>query len=420
MTGPSAVRWRVTAVATVVVAAVLAVAGATLVLAQRASLVEDVDDAARAVAADVTAQFQAPAEHSMRLEAGGDDDTAVQVIAHGRIVTSTANVSGLPPLTSEESSGLVTVQEAPHSDGRFRVLVENIDTADAPARLIVGVALDDVDASVSALVRSLLLTAPVALIALAAVVWVVVGRTLHPVEVANRRQQRFIADASHELRTPLARMRTELEVDLAHPDTTNPWQTHRSVLEETERLQRLVDDLLQLARTDAVGPESKLSVIDLDDLVLGEAERIRARGQVHVDLSGLSAAQLVGDADGLARVLRNLADNAVRHARTTVGFMVAEHDGHAVLAVTDDGPGITAAEAERVFERFTRLDAARQADGGVGLGLAIAREIVMRHGGTIAVDTEHHAGARVVVTLPSRAGRGSAGQSRFQLEEPRQ
>jgi signal transduction histidine kinase len=409
MTGPGAVRLQVTAVAIAAVAVVLAVAGATLVLVQRAALVEDVDDVARAAATDVAADLES-APTSPTIQVGGDDDTAVQVIVDGAVVMSTANIAGLAPLT-RATGGASTVEAAPHSDGRFRVLVRDIDTDSGPARLIVGVSLDDVDASIAALVRSLLLTAPVVLGALAAVVWWVVGRTLRPVEVANRRQQRFIADASHELRSPLARMRSELEVDLAHREGSDPWRTHRSVLDEIERLQRLVDDLLQFARTDAAGSPPAASVVDLDDLVLAEAERMRANGRLRVDISALSAAQLVGDPDGLARAIRNLADNAAQHARTTVAFSLAESDGHAVLAVTDDGPGIPPGEAERVFERFTRLDPARQTDGGAGLGLAIAREIVTRHGGTITVDPERDAGARLVVTLPT-----SARQSGLQLQ----
>lgn len=404
MTGSAAVRLRVTAVATVAVALVLTIAGATLVQVQRASLVEDVDDTSRAVAADVMSELgSAPVPATVQV--GGDDDTAVQVIVDGEVVTATSNVAGLPPLTSA-APGEHTVVQAPHTEGRLRVLVRAIDTAAGPARLIVGVSLDDVDASVAALIRSLVLTSPIALAALAAVVWLVVGRTLRPVEIANRHQERFIADASHELRTPLARIRSELEVDLAHPDTSDPWRTHRSVLDETERLQHLVDDLLQLARTDATGSRPATSVIDLDDLVLTEAERVRAAGRLHVDISELSAAQLIGDPDALTRAVRNLADNAVRHARTAVAFSVHESNGHAVLTVADDGPGIPAGEAKRVFERFTRLDPARHSDGGVGLGLAIAREIVTSHGGTIVVDPEYDAGARLVVTLPTSAGQG--------------
>jgi signal transduction histidine kinase len=418
VTGSRAVQVRVTAVATLAVAAVLAIAGVTLVLVQRAALVEDIDDLIRGVAADVTAEVSSAAPPPATIDVGGDDDTAVQVVTDNGIITSTANIAHSPPLTTLQP-GLAALDTAPHADGRFRVLTRDIETPDGGARLIVAAALDDVDASIAALVRSLLLTAPVALAALAAVVWVVVGRTLHPVEVANRRQQQFVADASHELRTPLARMRAELEVDLAHPQSTDPWQTHRSVLEETDRLQRLVDDLLQLARTDAAGPPPTTAVVDLDDLVLAEAERVRAAGRLHVDLTGLSAAQVVGNADGLTRAVRNLVDNAARHARTTLAFSLAESDGHAVLAVTDDGPGISPGDARRVFERFTRLDAARGGDGGAGLGLAIAREIVTRHGGTIEVDTGYESGARVVVTLPSsglRATGTSPRESGLQLQ----
>jgi signal transduction histidine kinase len=408
MSGTAAVRLRVTALATAALAVVLAIAGVTLVVVQRAALIEDVDDAARAIAAGVAADLETSNRVPQPIQVGGDDDTAVQVVADRSVVASTANVAGEPPLTAL-AGGAGTLDEAPHAEGRFRVLVTAVDATGGPARLIVGVAVDDVDASIAALIRSLLLTSPVALAALAAVVWWMVGRTLRPVEVANRRQQRFVADASHELRAPLARMRSELEVDLAHPDRSDPWRTHRALLDETERLQRLVDDLLQLARTDATTGATP-SVIDLDDVVLAEAERLRAHGRVHVDISELSAAQLEGDPDGLTRAVRNLADNAARHARTTVAFGVAESNGHALLTVTDDGPGIPPSEAERVFERFTRLDPART-DAGVGLGLAIAREIVTRHGGTIEVDRAYDAGARLVVTLPT-----SAGQSRLQLQ----
>jgi signal transduction histidine kinase len=408
MTGPAAVRVRVTALATAALAVVLAIAGATLVIVQRAALIEDVDDSARAVAASAAAQTAAGTAPAQPIQVAGDDDTAVQVVADGSVLAATANIAGEAPLT-RLTEGAETLDTAPHAEGRFRVLASNIDTADGPAQLIVAIALDDVDASIAALIRSLLLTGPVALAALAGVVWWVVGRTLRPVEAANRRQQRFVADASHELRAPLARMRSELEVDLAHSDGSDPWRTHRSVLDEIEWLQRLVDDLLQLARMDA-SAEPQLSVVDLDDLVLAEAERVRVDGSVRVDLSELSAAQLQGDPDGLTRAVRNLADNAARHARTTVAFGVAESNGHAVLTVTDDGPGIPQSEADRVFERFAQLDPSRTGSG-VGLGLAIAREIVTRHGGTIVVDQEYDAGARLVVTLPT-----SAGQGRLQLQ----
>jgi signal transduction histidine kinase len=225
---------------------------------------------------------------------------------------------------------------------------------------------------------------------------------LDRVETSVRRQQRFVADASHELRSPLTRIRSELEVDLAHPATADLAATHRSVLEETAALQRLLEDLLQLARSDAGVTAPRRERLDLDDIVLRDAHRLHAEGRVEVDASGVFAAQIHGDPEQLARAVRNLTDNAARHATGVVSVSLAEQDGAAVLSVADDGPGIPTDQHERVFERFTRLDQARTPGaGGAGLGLAITREIVERHGGTITIDADHRPGTRFVVVLPT-------------------
>jgi signal transduction histidine kinase len=206
-------------------------------------------------------------------------------------------------------------------------------------------------------------------------------------------------------------MRTELEVDLARPDGADLLATHRSVLEETVVLQQLTEDLLLAARADAgAAGAGRDEPVDLDDLVVTAARRLRAGEQVAVDLTGVSAAQVRGDAAQLARAIDNLADNARRHARTTVAFTLVERDGVAVLTVADDGPGVPEADRERIFERFARVDQARSPDGGgAGLGLAIAREIAERHGGTLTLAAEGEgeappaglSGARFVLTLPS-------------------
>lgn len=142
--------------------------------------------------------------------------------------------------------------------------------------------------------------------------------------------------------------------------------------------------------------------MDLDDIVLREARRLRAGGRVAVDVAGVTAAQVHGDAHQLTRVVRNLADNAACHATRTVTFALLEHGrSTAVLTISDDGPGIPGNQHDRVFERFARLDDARHAaTGGTGLGLAITREIVQSHGGTIIIDPAHQPGARFVITLP--------------------
>ena len=172
--------------------------------------------------------------------------------------------------------------------------------------------------------------------------------------------------------------------------------------EETDRLQGLVSGLLRLARADAAGALLPVSDVDLDDLALAEVTRLRAtsgltiRAEVH-------PVRVLGDAGALAQVVRNLADNAVRHARTTVAIGVRFSGATAQLSVEDDGTGVPPEERTRVFERFVRLDESRSRDaGGSGLGLAIVAETVRAHGGTVSVDASPTlGGARFIVDLPA-------------------
>jgi HAMP domain-containing protein len=176
-------------------------------------------------------------------------------------------------------------------------------------------------------------------------------------EEATDRQRRFVADASHELRTPLTDMRGRLDVDLAHPDVADWQDTEREVLDDAIALQRLVDDLLVLAAADASAADSSSwQPVDLDEIVPREARRMRSRSAHRVDSSSVSGAQLVGNANDLARAVRNLLDNADRHARSAVTVALAETDDEVALMVSDDGPGIPDDRKEWIFERFTRLD----------------------------------------------------------------
>jgi signal transduction histidine kinase len=220
------------------------------------------------------------------------------------------------------------------------------------------------------------------------------------VERGVARQQAFAADASHELRSPLTRMRSEIEVELAtgaNPDSA----TLRSVLEEASEMEHLLSDLLYLARSDAGDQPTRATTLDLDDVVLEEIGRRRGSERITIDASSVSAAQVWGDPIQLARAVRNLLDNAVRHARHTVTLSLTESGAEAILVVADDGPGIPADQAERIFERFARIDEGRtRRDGGTGLGLSITTDIVARHGGTVRVDPTVPAGARFEVRLP--------------------
>jgi signal transduction histidine kinase len=216
------------------------------------------------------------------------------------------------------------------------------------------------------------------------------------------RERRFVADASHELRTPLTRIRTAVEVDAADPDGADWLATNRLVHDEADALQQLVEDLLYLARSDAGALVLTAVPVDLDDIVLDEVRRQRTQTARRIDISDVSAGHVAGDPAQLARVVRNLLSNAVRHATATVAISLAELDGTVELVIDDDGPGVPADLREVIFERFARADDDRgDASGGTGLGLAITRDIVERHGGRIQLDGTRTSGARFVVTLPA-------------------
>ena len=229
---------------------------------------------------------------------------------------------------------------------------------------------------------------------------------------ATQRQHRFVADASHELRSPLTGIRTQLEVDLLHPEQADWEATERSVLDDTVRLQRLVDDLLVLARTDSAPTDvTHRETVDLDEIVLTESRRLAGHTTHTVDTSAVSGAQLSGNADLLhARGPQPARQRgSVRRAARSSSRCRRPIDC-VVLTIADDGPGIPSAEQERIFERFTRLDDARTREtGGTGLGLAITHDVVTAHGGTITL--ENDPGARFTLTFP--LDNASSGNTNF-------
>ncbi|MDT0400295.1 sensor histidine kinase [Streptomyces edwardsiae] len=214
--------------------------------------------------------------------------------------------------------------------------------------------------------------------------------TLAALEASVERQRSFVADASHELRSPIASLRTQLEVAAAHPELLDL----DGAVEDTVRLQHLAADLLLLARLDA-GERPADARVDLAALAREESA---GRTGVTVDAE---PAEVSGSRGQLGRVLANLLDNARRHARERVTVTVRREGAWAVLAVADDGDGVAEADRERIFERFVRLDAARSRDdGGAGLGLAIARDVAVRHGGTLTAGAAQAGGALFELRLP--------------------
>lgn len=331
-----------------------------------------------------------------------------------------------------------TIDGVPESDDRARVLSRQVETAEGRLWIHTAEPMDAIDEAATALALSLAVAVPIITGLLGGLIWSMVGATLRPVEAirsevakiglsdlsrrvpesgsdevgrlartmnemlealerSSTKQRRFVADASHELRTPLARMRSELDVDRSHPETADPAATASSMIEEVDRLQHLVDDLLMLARAESA--PASATVVDLAAVVAGEVARPVDGVAVTTDIEH---SLVLGNPGQLARMVRNLIDNAVRHAAATVHVAGKRIGSQVILTVTDDGPGIPAAERDRVFDPFYRIDEARTAAaGGTGLGLTIVREIAGAHSGSVEVDPDHRPGARLVVTLPA-------------------
>ena len=223
-------------------------------------------------------------------------------------------------------------------------------------------------------------------------------------DVAFDSQRRFVADASHELRTPLAIIKANLELALTDASGTPESRASAAAVIERaiERMARLTDDLLALARLDA--PTAAREPVLVHDLLADAGEEFAAaalaRGVV-LEVETAAAGPVAGDRDVLKRALGNLLDNAIRVAGSSVRLSHGELDGWAWIAVADDGPGIAREHRQSVFGRFWRADDARsRPGGGSGLGLAIVRQIAEAHGGTVEVDSEPGAGATFVLRLP--------------------
>jgi signal transduction histidine kinase len=387
------VRLRTTAVATFVLVTILVVAGYLLADRFERELMRQVDDRL-ALSTDYVARVGASDE---RFPPIGTATDLVQVVdSQGDIVY------GSPALRTDATlwtpgSG----ERGPHTvstrdDGELRVRAGQF----RDRWVVFGTSLASVDDEVRTLERAMLVGLPPLAMALALLVWVVVGRTLRPVAAAVEREERLVADVSHELRSPLAGLRVLLETE-----PTRPQQVELSRIEALAalgRLETITDQLLALMRHDQADARVPGHPVDLDELVLDRVATLAPRSPVPIDTGGVGAGQVVGREDALVSLVENLLTNAVRHARAAVRVTVTEEAGTVELAVDDDGPGIAPEDRDHIFERFTRLDEARSRDqGGTGLGLAIVRAVAEPHGGTVAVADSDLGGARFTVQLPA-------------------
>jgi signal transduction histidine kinase len=412
----------------------------------RKTLTDEVDDSAVEIIEDIS--FEATQGVLPNLSAGpAESDGFIQVVNAARQVTeASSNVIGKAPVDWAAPAQMsIRTMASPVSglQGDFRVAAVSAQTATGPVVVYVGRGVRHVnhDVFVAAVILGVGLPSLVALVG--TTTWFLVGRALKPVEsirqevadisgsdlhrrvpqpatgdeiarlastmngmldrleAATDRQRRFVDDASHELRSPLAVLRGELEIALNHAGTADWPSVATRMLGDVSRQERLVHDLLFLARAEHGGERTPDVLVDLDVVVSDEVERVRIRSSAVIDVTGVSAAPVRGRAEDLARVVANLLDNAVRHAAGRVTITVGLKDSCAELVVHDDGPGIPLHLREEIFERFARIDEDRSRNkGGTGLGLAIASDIVAAHGGTITVE-DAPIGARLVVRLPA-------------------
>lgn len=440
-------RVRTAGIAVIVVGAALLVGGVGLVVLLRNSLTDQVRTTAQLRAEDVADVLEAGTPPD-GLAVSDEEDLVIQVLdADGDVVAASDNVEGEEAVLDLEPGQSREVGSTPvDDDSGFLFVAARAEGPDGDFTVVVGRSTELVSDSAGLVVSVLVAGLPVLVLLVGVTTWRTVGRTLRPVEEIRRevdeisgtelhrrvpgsanddeiarlantmnrmldrlqrsadRQRRFISDASHELRSPVSVIRQHAEVVLAHPERTTVQELAETVLAEDLRIQRLVEDLLLLARADEQTLRETRRAVDLDDLVFDEANRLRSVSDRRVDVSTVSAGRVFGDPAHLRRVLVNLGDNAARHARTTIRFTLRQADD-VVLTVEDDGDGVGPAERERIFERFVRLDEARtRDDGGSGLGLSIVAEIVAAHGGTVAVDTGDLGGARFELRLPGIAG----------------
>lgn len=442
-------RIRLTLLTAGGVAVGLLVGGLIVTGALRFTLQRSVDHEARQTGTDVAALI---AQDALFDPVPVTGDQVVQVLdAQGRVQAASVSADRLVPMLRDgelaqvEAGGQIFIDGARIGvDGLVRVVA--VPAAEA-STVLVAKPMADLRRSMQVVNKILLVAFPLLLAGLVLVTWRLVGATLRPVEAlragaaeisaaghpaklpvpeahdeihrlavtlndmldrlesARARQRAFVADAAHELRSPLANMRTELEVAQRLAADTDWPELVEDLLADTTRLARLVDDLLLLARADeAPAAGAVAEPVELGGLLCAVAQRY-AGARVPVTVDDSPAAWTLGEPEALRRVVANLVDNAVRHARSRVTLAVTSEGEYHLVTVVDDGPGIPVADRERVFGRFTRLDDARARDaGGAGLGLAIVRELVRRHGGTVrldAADQRTGTGLRAEVRLPA-------------------
>ncbi|SDS95563.1 Signal transduction histidine kinase [Friedmanniella luteola] len=444
------VRGRSVLVAVVVVLVAILIGGSGLVWALQANLEQAAESTASARAVEVVDRIAAEGltATAASLTDRSRSGEVVQVLtADGRVVGASSRAADRQPLSPQRpAAGEYTAAELDldflDEGGEWEVVSTGV-VADGALHLVqVGVPIRVQRETVQTVALFLLAGAPLLLGAVAVAVWVLVGRALRSVEriratvaeidarhiddrvvvpptrdevaalavtmntmldrleASHQAQRAFVSDASHELRSPLATLTTAGELALRGDEPTRT-RLLTTMNAELTRVRGLVENLMVLARADASDRTTSRGDVDLDDLVDDEVQRLRSTGDKAVQVS-LEPVRVRADAQQVAQPLRNLVDNAQRHARSTVRIALRRSGGDAVIHVDNDGPPIPAADRERVFERFVRLDDSRSRDaGGSGLGLAIARAGIRAESGEVRVVDAPDGWCRFELRLPA-------------------
>jgi signal transduction histidine kinase len=442
-------RARLTLLATTLFTFAVLTGAVLLIVLQKYALVRVLDSSAQKTATDIARQFINGKGSANVLPTSGGV-TSVQVVNAQDVVIATYAADRITPLLHADQiaaarGGTRFEIDSTTSDARLRILAAKAGSD----TVLVATDLSRVDDSVRIVTRAALIGGPLAVLLMGFASYAVVALTLRPVaalrhgaaditaagladqrlpvpgaqdeihrlaitlnamldriDSATARQRTFVGDAAHELRSPLASLRVQLEVAQRLGPESDWNGLIDDVMVDVQRLDRLVEDLLALARVDEAG-EPRREPVDLDELISTVVGGY-AHARVPVTSTGTRGVQIVGDPDALRRVVVNLIDNAQRYAATavTVDLQRASLAGRPIvrLTVTDDGTGIAPGERERVFDRFYRITAARDREsGGTGLGLPIVRDLVRAHGGSVRLTDrpDGAAGLQAIVVLPA-------------------
>ena len=446
----SGVRARSTVFATAVIALATVMGSILLYLLLQRALVSSAQDVATSRAVDVAQEVGSKPINEVQddLVRNTKESQLIQVIgANGSIVASSSEraatkpLSGLRPAVGATVSDRVDTLRFLEEGIPYLITARGVDRSGARYTVVVATSLAAQSESLERLNGYLIAFVPLSIILVAAGTWLLLGRALRPVENiriraakigadhlaerlpvpptrdevarlamtmnemlarlegAQQIQRAFVADASHELRGPLATLDASLEI-IASDETGTAWTDLKDVMQvEVARMERLVDDLLLLAKADDRGLRLRHEDVDLDDILVSEVRRLRTNERVVVEAQ-IAPVRTIGDAVRLGQMVRNLVDNAVTAAHSRVRLTLDLTGDHAEILVEDDGDGVDPADRGRIFDRFVRLDASRSRDsGGSGLGLAIVREIVRGHGGTVEITDSELGGARFRVRL---------------------